>query len=87
MGEPPRSLGRILGMSPSSDRFLITGCASGIGRHLADTLLDRGAHVVATDINEDALTSHAEKAGWPEERVRLERLGRPSRDAVSGGCR
>lgn len=54
--------------------FLLTGCASGIGRHLAQRLLERGARVAATDVDADALGSHAEQARWPEERLRLERL-------------
>lgn len=54
------------------DRFLITGCASGIGRHLAATLLARGHRVAATDVAEDALRAAA--AGWPSDRLRLARL-------------
>ena len=47
--------------------FFLTGCASGIGRHLADELSSRGHRVVASDINELALRDHAHKAGWPTE--------------------
>jgi 3-oxoacyl-[acyl-carrier protein] reductase len=54
--------------------FFLTGCASGIGRHLADKLIAQGHCVFATDINFDALAEHAQKQGWPEEQVRLRRL-------------
>ena len=67
-GEQTRS------MPTSPDRFLLTGCASGIGRHLADVLIARGHRVWATDIDLAGLRSHAAEAGWPEERVRSERL-------------
>ena len=56
------------------DRFLITGCASGIGRHLADEALARGHRVLATDVNLAALADHAAEAPWPEELARIERL-------------
>ncbi len=56
------------------DRFLITGCASGIGRHLADQALARGHRVLATDVNLAALADHAAEAPWPEERARIEKL-------------
>ena len=56
------------------DRFLITGCASGIGRHLADVALARGHRVLATDVNFEALVDHAAEAPWPEERARLGEL-------------
>ncbi len=66
---------------PSPDRFLITGCASGIGRHLADEALARGHRVLATDIHLEILVDHAAEAPWPEERARTERLD--VRDASS----
>lgn len=40
-------------------RYLITGCASGIGRHLAGVLVGRGERVMMTDINEEALAVYA----------------------------
>ncbi len=58
----------------SGDRFFVTGCASGIGRHLADQILARGHRLVATDINLEALRQHADTAGWPADRVRIEKL-------------
>ncbi len=54
--------------------FLITGSASGIGRHLADVAIARGHRVLATDIDLEALASHAAEAAWPEERARAELL-------------
>lgn len=36
---------------PSARTWLITGCASGFGALLAQTLLDRGERVVATDVD------------------------------------
>lgn len=54
--------------------FFLTGCASGIGQHLADTLLARGHTVCAADINFAALAQHAQQQGWPEERARLVQL-------------
>ncbi len=60
--------------SPAPDRFLVTGCASGIGRHLADEILARGHRVMATDVDFDALIAHAAEARWPPERARTERL-------------
>lgn len=59
---------------PPPDRFLLTGCASGIGRHLADVLAARGHRVWATDLDHPALTAHATDAGWPRERVRVAAL-------------
>lgn len=38
---------------------LVTGAASGIGRHIAATFAGRGARVAAVDINEDGLASLA----------------------------
>jgi 3-oxoacyl-[acyl-carrier protein] reductase len=54
--------------------FVLSGCASGIGRHLAGALLQRGARVLATDVNLEALEAHAREQGWPEGRALLRRL-------------
>ncbi len=59
---------------PEPDRFFVTGCASGIGRQLADEILARGHRLVATDVDLEGLRAHAEAARWPEERARVERL-------------
>ena len=58
----------------SSLRFFITGCASGIGRHLADVLLAAGHRVFATDLDEVALRAHAEASAWPADRAHTRRL-------------
>jgi 3-oxoacyl-[acyl-carrier protein] reductase len=57
-----------------SKNFFLTGCASGIGQHLADRLIAEGHCVWATDINIDALAQHAQKQGWDESRVQVRRL-------------
>ncbi|MDF1664971.1 MAG: SDR family oxidoreductase, partial [Planctomycetota bacterium] len=48
--------------------YLLTGCASGIGRHLTGQMLARGHSVVATDLAYDKLLKVAEEDGWPEEK-------------------
>lgn len=57
-------------MSPDDapQTFFLTGCASGIGRHLADALVDAGHRVWATDLAIDQLRAHAEERAWPSER-------------------
>lgn len=55
---------------PAPDRFILTGCASGIGRHLTEELLRRGHHVLATDVMTEALEEQA--SAWPAERLLLE---------------
>ncbi len=40
---------------PSPETFLITGCASGIGRHLAETFVKQGRKVLLTDVAADRL--------------------------------
>ncbi|MBI4563255.1 MAG: SDR family oxidoreductase [Planctomycetes bacterium] len=54
--------------------FLLTGCASGIGRHLAGVLLGRGDCVLATDVDLPALTKHAEAEGWARPRAEIAKL-------------
>lgn len=57
-----------------SDVFLVTGCASGIGRHLTRALAQLGHSVLATDVDEAGLRAAATADGWPEGRVVLRRL-------------
>lgn len=59
---------------PTSRVFLVTGCASGIGRNLADALVAAGARVVATDCEIDALRAHADVQGWPSNRTETREL-------------
>lgn len=54
--------------------FFLTGCASGIARHMTGVLLSQGHKVYATDINDEALEAHAQEKGWPADRVRTARL-------------
>ncbi|MFB6352294.1 MAG: SDR family NAD(P)-dependent oxidoreductase, partial [Bradymonadaceae bacterium] len=44
--------------------ILITGCASGIGRHLATVLGENGHWVTATDIDEAGLEATDEQMDW-----------------------
>lgn len=44
--------------------IVLTGCASGIGLHLAGALSARGERVLATDVNEAALAARATDGGW-----------------------
>ncbi|MFW5925836.1 MAG: SDR family oxidoreductase [Myxococcota bacterium] len=56
--------------NPTSARAtLITGSASGIGRHLTGALARAGHRIAATDVSTDALRAAAEAEGWPEDRV------------------
>lgn len=57
----------------SSAHFL-TGCASGMGRHLTSALAKRGDRVYATDANFEALERTAQERGWPADRVKIARL-------------
>jgi len=45
-------------------RFMLTGCASGMGRHLTGCLLKRGHKVLATDLSSDALEKASKEEGW-----------------------
>jgi 3-oxoacyl-[acyl-carrier protein] reductase len=55
-------------------RMLLTGCASGIGRHLTGALEARGHKILATDINDQALSVEADRCRWTPERVVRRRL-------------
>ena len=57
-----------------SQSFFLTGCASGMARHLTNVLQQRGDNVFATDVNFEALEATARELEWPEDRVRLRRL-------------
>ncbi len=54
--------------------MLITGCASGIARHLTTVLAGRGYDILATDINPQALEKSAKKSKWDRRHVILKKL-------------
>jgi 3-oxoacyl-[acyl-carrier protein] reductase len=49
--------------------MVLTGAASGIGRHLAGRLARDGHRLVVTDVDEGKLREAAESDGWPGDRV------------------
>jgi 3-oxoacyl-[acyl-carrier protein] reductase len=49
--------------------MVLTGCASGIGRHLTGALARNGHRLLATDLDEVALDAAAESEGWNEANV------------------
>ena len=65
----------------------ITGCASGVGRHLAGAFLGRGWRVIATDINWQRLRTVAAEDGWDEQRLLLKRLDVVDNDAWEAAFR
>jgi 3-oxoacyl-[acyl-carrier protein] reductase len=54
--------------------FVITGCASGIGRHLAQRAAAAGHQVLATDVNYELLAAEADRLGWSPPRVQIGQL-------------
>jgi len=52
----------------------LTGCASGVGLHLADAFLARGARVFATDINLEGMRRAARANDWDSSRLLMRRL-------------
>jgi 3-oxoacyl-[acyl-carrier protein] reductase len=61
--------------------MVLTGCASGIGQHLAGALSSRGEQVLATDVDEEALEKRAREGGWEAKGVRLKKLDVRSAEA------
>jgi 3-oxoacyl-[acyl-carrier protein] reductase len=61
-------------MTTDTLRMVMTGCASGIGRHLAATLSALGHRIMATDLDERALAAEAERHGFRSDRVLLRKL-------------
>ena len=62
LSAPYRGVGTKFYESPR--RFLLTGCASGMGRHLTGVLLRNGHQVLATDLNEAQVREVAAADGW-----------------------
>jgi 3-oxoacyl-[acyl-carrier protein] reductase len=50
-----------------SKAMIVTGCASGIGRHLAEVLVARGHRLVACDIDQGGLDELCEECGFQED--------------------
>lgn len=61
--------------------FFLTGCASGMGRHLAGVLQREGASVFATDLDANTLDQAAAEDGWDPDRVRTRALDVRDHDA------
>ncbi|MBI1318745.1 MAG: SDR family NAD(P)-dependent oxidoreductase [Candidatus Hydrogenedens sp.] len=53
---------------------LLTGCASGIGRHMANVLHARGAKLMLTDLDIERLDAQVAEARWKPEQVQTRRL-------------
>lgn len=66
---------------PEQKNFFLTGCASGMGKHLTGVLLGQGHRVFATDVRLPALEAAAQESGWDRDRVRLS--AHDVRDAAS----
>lgn len=58
-------------MSEQGQVALITGAASGIGRHLVGAFASRGYRVLATDLRTEVLHEVASRDGWPAGQVAL----------------
>jgi 3-oxoacyl-[acyl-carrier protein] reductase len=54
--------------------ILVTGCASGIGRYLAETLYREGHLLSAADVNEEGLKEVARQNGWDSARSLVQAL-------------
>lgn len=57
-----------------SHSTIVTGAASGIGRHLVTVLSGRGHRVLATDVNEAALEASRRDLGWSPSSVATRKL-------------
>jgi len=53
---------------------LITGCGSGIARHLCTVMSEQGYRILAADINPDSLKESAKTLAWDSNRVQLAKL-------------
>jgi 3-oxoacyl-[acyl-carrier protein] reductase len=54
--------------------ILITGCASGIGRYLAENLYRQGHLLAVADVNENGLKEAAERNGWDSGKAIVQRM-------------
>jgi 3-oxoacyl-[acyl-carrier protein] reductase len=64
-----------------SKTYFMTGAAGGIGRWVADRLVERGDRLFATDLNVDPLRDHANQNGWPDDNVMIDTLDVRSAEA------
>ncbi len=64
--------------------MVVTGSASGIGRHLTGVLAAAGHRLVATDVDLSPLEKHARREGWPASQVLPRKLDVRDREAWEG---
>ncbi|EYF02402.1 SDR family NAD(P)-dependent oxidoreductase [Chondromyces apiculatus] len=61
-------------MQLQDTKFIVTGAASGLGRHYAERLAEAGAQVAAGDVNEEGLASLAEASKAFSGRIHTRKL-------------
>lgn len=54
--------------------MLLTGCASGIGRHLMQRMAAAGHRLCVTDLEAERVEREVAEAGWPAEQIMVQRL-------------
>jgi len=57
-----------------ASNYFLTGCASGMGRHMTSAIVRRGGRAYATDLNREALEQARAEEGWPADRVEIAAL-------------
>ncbi|PID42088.1 MAG: 3-ketoacyl-ACP reductase [Proteobacteria bacterium] len=69
-----------------SEVVWLTGCASGVGKHLMRVFVEKNYRVVATDIDIDELQAVAESEKWVKPRLLVRRLDVTSRADWEAVC-
>lgn len=60
--------------STSPQAMMLTGAASGIGRHMAQLLLAQGHYLLLADVNAAGLETLVSTGGWPPDRLMVREM-------------